>query len=161
MPKYKTNYSKIMFYKNLSTLWSLGYFRASGTVASLATLPIVIFLKYFNNEIFYLSSVVLITFFSFYVLHKALHYFNDKDPKNVVIDELCGQLLAFLFVDINVFSLFFLFFMFRFFDIIKPFGIKRIENIQGAYGVLSDDIVAGFYANILYWITLCILYFLS
>jgi phosphatidylglycerophosphatase A len=76
------------------------------------------------------------------------------DPGSFVMDEWAGQFLAlhivwFLPDNVELFMsvtlIFSSFVLFRFFDILKPLGIKRLETLPGATGVMSDDILAGFY----------------
>lgn len=71
---------------------------------------------------------------------------DDEDPPEVVIDEIAGQfiataLLAWFFptpaAAIVSFGLF------RFFDILKPWPIRRLEDVGGAWGVMLDDLAAG------------------
>jgi phosphatidylglycerophosphatase A len=39
--------------------------------------------------------------------------------------------------------------LFRFFDIVKPLYIRRMEQLPGGVGVMMDDVLAGIYANVL------------
>jgi phosphatidylglycerophosphatase A len=82
---------------------------------------------------------------------RAERLMGKKDPSQVVIDEVAGQLVTFMFV-----PAFFLhdpvmiltgFVLFRAFDIIKPYPIRRVEGLHGGLGIVGDDIVAGFYAG--------------
>ena len=50
--------------------------------------------------------------------------------------------------------------LFRFFDIVKPLGIRWFENLPGGWGVVLDDVVAAIYANLtLQLIIFCLFYF--
>jgi phosphatidylglycerophosphatase A len=73
-----------------------------------------------------------------------------KDPGIVVVDEVTGQLVAFLFVPFSagVWPLIAGFFAFRLFDIWKPYPIRRLEQLKSGIGVMADDILAGIYAAI-------------
>ncbi len=76
---------------------------------------------------------------------------NISDPREVVIDEVIGQIIAFLPIcNICIFrDAFISFILFRFFDIVKPFPINFIESkIGGNFGILLDDILAGIMALI-------------
>ena len=73
---------------------------------------------------------------------------RDKDPQEVVIDEVVGVFVTFLWMPIHWKSMFFGFIFFRIFDIWKPYPIKQLEKIPGGWGVMLDDVLAGFYANI-------------
>lgn len=75
------------------------------------------------------------------------------DPGECVSDEFAGQAIVFLFIPIytsweyNLLVFISGFILFRFFDILKPLGIGAIQNTEGGWGVLLDDIVAGMYAQ--------------
>lgn len=71
-----------------------------------------------------------------------------KDPSRIVIDEVIGLWISILFVPISVLTAGLAFVLFRFFDIAKPFGIRRMEAVGGPHGVMLDDVLAGIYANI-------------
>lgn len=71
-----------------------------------------------------------------------------KDSNHIVIDELLGMAIGMLFLPINVKTLAMAFLLFRFFDIIKPLYIKRLENLVNGWGVMMDDALAGIYTNI-------------
>ena len=72
-----------------------------------------------------------------------------KDPSRIVIDEVVGMWIAMLFVPNNYIALLLAFVLFRFFDIVKPLFIKRLEKINGGWGIMLDDVAAGIYANII------------
>jgi phosphatidylglycerophosphatase A len=71
-----------------------------------------------------------------------------KDPKQTVIDEMVGTWITLLGGPLTWPHLLLGFFLFRFFDIAKPLGVRRIENIPGGFGVMLDDVMAGVYANL-------------
>jgi phosphatidylglycerophosphatase A len=79
-----------------------------------------------------------------------------EDPSRVVIDEVVGQWIALLAVP-AVFSWWHVlvaFILFRFFDIVKPLGVRKMENFKSGWGIMADDILAGTYgAIVLYLIT--------
>jgi phosphatidylglycerophosphatase A len=72
-----------------------------------------------------------------------------KDNYRVVIDEIVGMCISLLFVPITGKSLLTGLFLFRLFDIAKPLGIRKLEQLKGGWGVMLDDILAGLYANVL------------
>jgi len=76
---------------------------------------------------------------------------GKRDPPQVVIDEIVGQLLTFGLIFRNPpFTLLFLgFLFFRFFDIAKPFPIRSLERVPLGFGIVLDDLAAGFYASLL------------
>jgi len=77
------------------------------------------------------------------------------DAKAIVIDEVAGMLVTFLFLPpagdlrtrLLVLAAGFLFF--RLFDVLKPFPAGRAQNLPGGQGVVMDDVAAGVYANVL------------
>jgi phosphatidylglycerophosphatase A len=71
-----------------------------------------------------------------------------KDPGAVVVDEVAGQLITFLFVPwgAGAWTIFVGFVAFRLFDIWKPYPIRRLEGLASGLGVMADDILAGAYA---------------
>ena len=73
-----------------------------------------------------------------------------KDPSKVVVDEMVGVWIAILDVPVgNVWYILFAFLLFRFFDIFKPLGIRKMEQLEGGIGVMADDILAGIYSFLL------------
>jgi phosphatidylglycerophosphatase A len=71
-----------------------------------------------------------------------------KDSYRVVIDEVAGMFISVLFVPVVWKWLLIGFVLFRFFDIAKPFFIRRMEALKGGWGVMFDDVLAGIYANV-------------
>ena len=71
------------------------------------------------------------------------------DPGRIVVDEVCGQLIACAFLPANWISVAVAFALFRFFDIIKPWPIRRLERLPGGWGIMADDVAAGVYAHLL------------
>ena len=65
-----------------------------------------------------------------------------------MVDEACGQLLVLFSVPESWSVLLISFFLFRIFDIIKPFPIKKVENLPSGWGIMADDIMAAIYAGI-------------
>lgn len=81
---------------------------------------------------------------------KKLEPFWGEDPSKVVIDEMIGVWIPLIIVKPQDlwFALVALI-LFRIFDIIKPFGIRKLDQKQGAFWVMADDIVAGIYSLII------------
>lgn len=80
---------------------------------------------------------------------RATRLFRDKDPQKVVVDEVIGQLIVFLFIPFDVHWLYVLagFLLFRLFDIWKPYPIDSLQNLPTGIGVCADDILAGIYGG--------------
>jgi phosphatidylglycerophosphatase A len=79
---------------------------------------------------------------------RAEKLLGKKDPGAVVVDEVAGQLVAFLFVPwlSGAWVVVAGFLAFRVFDIWKPYPIRRLEGLGGGLGIMADDLLAGFYA---------------
>ncbi|MDP2938282.1 MAG: phosphatidylglycerophosphatase A, partial [Candidatus Omnitrophota bacterium] len=75
--------------------------------------------------------------------------FNKKDAGCIVIDEVAGMLLALIFIPYDIKLVIMAFILFRILDALKPFPLDRLQNLTGSIGIMSDDIVAGFYTNII------------
>jgi phosphatidylglycerophosphatase A len=77
-----------------------------------------------------------------------------KDPQFVVIDEVAGQLIAFIAVPVSWKSLLLGFILFRGFDIVKPPPVRQLEHLPEGFGIVIDDVAAGLYALILMQVAL-------
>jgi len=71
-----------------------------------------------------------------------------KDHQRVVIDEVAGMGVALLIIPLKLEYYIMAFILFRFFDIVKPLYIRRLEALPGGWGVMADDVLAGIYANV-------------
>jgi len=65
------------------------------------------------------------------------------DPGRIVVDEVCGQLLALTLFPDGWAAVAVSFALFRVFDIIKPWPIRRLEKLPGGWGIMADDAGAG------------------
>ena len=87
-----------------------------------------------------------------------------KDPSKVVIDEVTGQFIALLTVPFLVtpawWAIILAFVLFRFFDIVKPYPARKLENIKGGLGIMADDLIAGVYAAVGVMIAVCVSWFI-
>lgn len=94
--------------------------------------------------------VLLITAAGIWAGGRAAKILNNKDPQQVVVDEVIGQLitLAFIPFDVAWWMILIGFILFRFFDILKPYPIDQLQVLPGGLGVCADDILAGIYAAV-------------
>lgn len=124
-----------------------------GTWGSLAALPLIYLVSQFLHPLF--GPLLLVAIFSLMTLLAAngMEKKYGPDPAEFISDEFAGQSIVFLFIPIytgweyNLLVFASGFFLFRLFDILKPLGIGSIQNAEGGWGVLLDDIVAGMYAQ--------------
>lgn len=95
------------------------------------------------------GCIILFTILGTWATWRLKPFWGD-DPKRVVIDETVGVLIPLLAVQKDDYWLIAAsFVLFRFFDILKPLGIRTIDNRKGAFFVMADDIVAGIYSLII------------
>jgi phosphatidylglycerophosphatase A len=132
--------------KTVATLGPLGFGIAPGTLATLVTVPFVIARAVYlplsaEQELWVLSILCILGWF---VIDQALVFFpREPDPSAIVFDEVVGIFVAFYAIPINWQTVVLGTLLFRFFDITKPYVIRRCESLIGALGVLADDVAAG------------------
>ena len=121
-----------------------------GTLASLLSLAFGwIILNYTNTYIFLLVIIVYASISYFYTV-EYIKTQKDKDPREVVADEVVAMWTILLFVPINIQQYILCFVIFRFFDISKIYPINIIEKkYKNAFGIFADDIMAAIYTIIL------------
>ncbi|WP_295096983.1 phosphatidylglycerophosphatase A [uncultured Fibrobacter sp.] len=105
-------------------------------------------------NLFFLAAALIVFFAAIPFVKKAMKDTGTEDPGWIVIDEVCGIFMALAFVPLEFiiaqpWILAVAFGLFRFFDILKPLGIHKFEKFPGAWGVMADDLLGGFYAGIL------------
>ena len=101
-------------------------------------------------------SIALFFCIGVWASNLCIKYFDGKDPKQVVIDEIAAQWLVLLIVPPDALNYAIAFVLFRFFDIFKPWPISWADRtIKGGVGIMLDDVLAAVYSMIiLYGITL-------
>ncbi len=124
---------------------------APGTWASGATILLVALIHRVapaRESLVLGGALVLLTPVAVVFSTRYSHTENHPDPSQVVIDEIIGQMVCFLWVPITIFSLAVGFLMFRFFDIVKPFPVRTFEKLPGGMGIVFDDVAAGLYTGV-------------
>jgi phosphatidylglycerophosphatase A len=136
-----------------ASLMFLGYIPfASGTIGSAVTVGVLWW--FFGrtgvavHALDWWALSLAVTAFSLLVSSCPKDVFGSDDPKEVIIDECAGQVIAFLFVPITLKTLLLGFFLFRFFDVVKPYPVHNMESLEGGLGITMDDVVAGVLTNI-------------
>lgn len=131
--------------------------KAPGTMGSIvATLLAWPMLGAQSQWLFALCAGVLF-FASIPWVNQATAQSQTHDPGWIVIDEVCGQWLVFAFVPSaillnHLWLLLVGLLLFRVFDIFKPLGIKALEKLPSAWGIMADDLLGGAYAGFLLWV---------
>lgn len=149
-----TKYNNII--EIISSCFYVGYLPMSGTFATIFCFPIVVI---FNKLGFLTKVIFIISFliFSIFISSKAEKFFNNKDDKRIVIDEVIGFLFAMIGIKLSFFNFILCFLIFRFFDVLKIFGIKKIQKLPSGFGVVIDDVLAGILSNITMKVVLLLL----
>ena len=96
----------------------------------------------------YLVLCFIIIMIGTWTAGRAESLLDRKDSPSIVIDEIAGYLVAMFMVPQGWGFVVSGFLLFRAFDIIKPYPLKRLQDIHGGTGVMVDDIGAGVYTNL-------------
>jgi phosphatidylglycerophosphatase A len=126
---------------------------APGTWGTLATLPFLYTIGRFNPPFFlFIPFLIILTIISSFVAESVQKKFNLHDPSFIVIDEVLGMSVAWLFIQWhNLSHLMVLFVLFRFFDIVKIWPASFFDKkVHHGAGTILDDIVSGIYAGLVY-----------
>ena len=147
------------------TLINIGKIKyAPGTIASLLTCLLFLFLTNIFNILILFFFTLIIFGYTFIAINNSFESFDSNDPEEIVIDEVIGQMLPLLAIPIyetlyiapKAYYCVAAFLLFRLFDIWKPFPISYVDNnTEGALGIMLDDILAGTFTII----TLAIVFF--
>ena len=141
------------------TLFGIGKIKKiPGSVASLATTLFLFFLFHILNisPNLILIALIIIFLISLYAVNIFIKDLENKDPKEVVIDEFIGQSIPLCLYEVahnvpretgEILKFYFIMFiLFRIFDITKPFPVSYYEkNFKNSLGVIMDDVCAGLY----------------
>jgi len=133
--------------KYVATLGFVGYLPAApGTWGSLVAAILFALLKPDDVATVYLLIAALcIGTISAQHAEKVL---NEKDSSHIVIDEFAGYIVSVLLLPARLPYYLSAFLLFRFFDILKPPPLRRIERFPGGIAIMADDVLAGVYTNI-------------
>ena len=141
------------------TCFGIGSFKfAPGTITSLITTVFLYSLFHIinlsNNSILIILLIIFI--YSFYAVSEYIKHNENKDPKEVVVDEFIGQSIPIYLYEIShgtekdsqeaILFYLYIFILFRYFDIKKPFPVSFFDKkFKNSFGVIIDDVVAGLY----------------
>ncbi len=119
---------------------------ASGTFGSLAGL-LIYYIPGFEGLQILIPAIIIFTFYGIF-LGSKFEMAYGKDPRQCTIDEVVGMWITLLFLPKTYLISIIAFFVWRAFDIIKPYPIKKLEDIEGGLGIMIDDVVGGIYSLI-------------
>lgn len=123
--------------------------KAPGTFGTLAAVPLF-FLLTLLSPVLYALSVILMTLAGFYICGKAANDVGVHDHPAIVWDEFVGFFITMFMIPVSWQSVLVGFVLFRFFDIVKPWPISFVDKkVAGGFGIMIDDVIAGFFALII------------
>lgn len=147
--------------KTIATFGGIGFIPwAPGTFGSICAIPIFFLIPLPHGLTTYLLFTIFLFLMGIIFSHLYEIFFYSHDPKEVVIDEVLGQLITleginiYLNYTINLFNfknqivtILLAFILFRIFDILKPWPISLInDRVKGGIGIILDDVLAAFFA---------------
>ena len=135
----------------IGTFFGAGFGRPGpGTWASVATSLLWLGLARFAsaNSLPLIAGItaIAVTLIGIPAATRVARAMGVEDPSQVVIDEVAGQMIAFIYVPLNWHNVLAALILFRAFDITKPFPIRRLEHLPEGMGIMLDDVGAGLYA---------------
>ena len=145
----------------IASVFGIGYFPfASGTVASLAAMPLAALILHHGGGLALAAASLVAFAVGVWACGDHVRATGREDPSECVIDEVAGRWLACAFASASLPSLALAFFLFRLFDIWKPWPVGWADReLPGGLGVMADDMIAGLMAGVLvafagYWVPL-------
>ncbi|MFT5206291.1 MAG: phosphatidylglycerophosphatase A [Candidatus Omnitrophota bacterium] len=129
----------------LASVGGVGYCpKASGTAGSLVAVIIFAFMATTTIAI----TTLLLLWVGLVICKASQEVFKKHDPKEFVLDEVVGMGLALIAIPLNWKYWIAAFVLFRFFDILKPLGIRKLDEWGHPHAIMWDDVLAGIYANL-------------
>lgn len=120
-----------------------------GTAGTIIAIPIFLLLSHMALP-FYILTLLLLIICGFRICETAEKKLKTNDPSIVVWDEIVGYLITMIAIPANWLWIILGFIFFRVLDMWKPWPIRWVnDNLHGGFGIMTDDILAGFGAWIL------------
>ena len=130
---------------------------APGTFGTVAAIPVYLLLIQLPF-VGYLISVILISVVGIYICGRTAEDWGVHDHSAIVWDEIAGFLVTMMLAPVSLISIVLGFAYFRLFDIWKPFPISWLDKkVEGGFGIMIDDILAGVFAALLLQLSLYLL----
>jgi phosphatidylglycerophosphatase A len=120
---------------------------APGTAGTVVGVLLYLFVKGLGPA-WYPAAAAAVIVIGIWTADRAEVLLGRKDAPSIVIDEIAGYLVAMFLVPFEWGFITAGFFLFRFFDIVKPWPLRRLEDLHGGFGVMLDDVGAGIYTNV-------------
>ncbi len=141
-----------LLYRLLATGLFVGYVPlAPATFGSLWAIPLVLLTGTYGIDYWITAAALVVV--GVVAADRVAEEVGERDPSEVVIDEIAALYLAYATFPIKWKVLLLGFLLFRIYDVLKPFPARRLESLPGGLGIVADDLVAGAYT----WITVKVL----
>jgi phosphatidylglycerophosphatase A len=139
------------FHRLVSTCLGIGYIRKGGGTVAAAVCCIAWYFAWKGESEHFWAPIVVILVVLVVGIWSAgkVEAGWGEDSYRVVIDEVAGMCITLLFVPVRWPYVVTGLVLFRFFDIVKPLYIRKMELLDGGWGVMMDDVLAGVYANVI------------
>lgn len=119
---------------------------AGALLATVIWLAYTLFLPPTTCIVLTVALTLLFTVLGVWATNKVIPFWGE-DPRRVVVDEMVGVWIPLIAAPAgNLWYALASFVLFRFFDIVKPLGVRQMERFPGGIGVMADDILAGIYS---------------
>jgi len=139
----------------VGTFLGVGYMKPGpGTYASVVTVLLwwaagnLLHIEWHHLSVFTFLAMIVVTAIGVPASTKVAIEAERKDPGFVVIDEVAGQLFALIALSPTWVHGLIALVLFRLFDIFKPWPIRKLEKLEGGWGIMMDDVLAGFFAHL-------------
>lgn len=123
--------------------------KAPGTAGSLVGVLFYLIIEALHAGAYYLHAIIFFFIVGTWASSRAERLYGH-DSQRIVIDEVVGQMITFGLLagryQLSAIYIALGFGLFRLFDIVKPFPVRRLEQLPGGFGVVADDVGAGLYA---------------
>lgn len=129
----------------LASVCGIGYIKKGGGTIAAAVFAICWWLSKPSSQTLYVVVLLVAVIGIWSAGYMGLGRGWKKDDSRIVIDEVGGMAISLLWVPFTLGYFILAFLLFRFFDIVKPLGIKTAERLPGGWGVMGDDVLAGIY----------------
>ncbi len=138
-----------LFARLITSMLGVGYFPIAPATAASALLAILVYFLGEPSPMEYIIGLPALFLLGTYLSGVAEREWG-RDSGKIVIDEVLGYFVAIAFLSTgdNSGGLVLAFFLFRFYDIVKPFPVGLSQRLPRGWGVMTDDLLAGFYANV-------------
>jgi phosphatidylglycerophosphatase A len=136
-------------HRAVATVLGLGFVPwAPGTAGSLVGLALAWLLALAGGPWIAVAGALAVAGVGLVSAGRTAEQLGLSDPPPVIIDEVAGQMIALLFFAPRWPALLCGFVLFRLFDVLKPYPLRRLEELPAGLGIMADDLAAGVCSNL-------------